>query len=150
MESGSKLRGKPLVLDIGGEGRHADAWNLNPRTRRSFGPQQGELIPQLICGRGDAIPLPDGSVDVLIVERTPLRLAMLREMLRVARPSAMVVLRHVVGPLGDPHRVAIRMLKGPRRHHTAQIGCHTLRETIITLAPAAGRGASNGPRLRHA
>ncbi len=124
---------KPLVLDIGGEGRHPAAWNLNPRMRRSFGPECGEPIPRLICGRGDAIPLRDGCVDVLLVERTPLRLDVLREILRVARPSATVVLRHVEGPLGDPHRVAVRMLKGTRRQRTTHIGRHTVRETVVTL-----------------
>ena len=58
----------PMILDIGGEGRHPEAWNLNPRSRKTVGKQRGELIPLLIQGRGESIPLADRTVDVLIVE----------------------------------------------------------------------------------
>jgi ubiquinone/menaquinone biosynthesis C-methylase UbiE len=122
-----------FVLDIGGEGRHVDAWNLNPSKVRTFGPQRGERVPRLIVARGDAIPLADQSVDVIIVERTPLRLATLREMLRVARPSAQVILRHVVTPAGDPHRVALRSFSGRISRQFATIGIHRVQETVIQL-----------------
>jgi hypothetical protein len=63
----------PFILDIGGEGRHPTAWNLNPRATKTLGPDRGEPIPRLIRGRGESIPLPDRSVDVVIVEQTPLQ-----------------------------------------------------------------------------
>jgi hypothetical protein len=124
----------PFVLDIGGEGRTPDAWNLNPRSVRTFGSERGTPIPRLILARGEAIPLPDDCVDVLIAERTPLRRATLNEILRVARPSATVMLRHVVTPAGDPHRFALQVLRGVSRRSFTYIGAHRVQETVITLA----------------
>jgi hypothetical protein len=124
-----------FILDIGGEGRNPGAWNLNPRTRRSVGRDSGRPIPRLIRGRGEAIPLADQSVDVLIVERTPLRPATLREVLRVAKPAATVILRHAVGPLGDPHRLALALLQSSGRRRMTTIGRQPVRETIVALAP---------------
>jgi hypothetical protein len=125
-----------FVLDIGGEGRHPGAWNLNPRRQRTLGRAAGEPIPRLIQGRGDSIPLADESVDLIIVERTPLRPAMLLEMRRVAKPSATAILRHAVGPLGDPHRTAVELLQSSARHRTLTIGRRTIRETIVSFASA--------------
>ncbi len=62
----------PITLDIGGEGRHKAAINLNRNRRKTLGAGRGEPIPQLVVGRADAIPLADKSVDYIIVERTPL------------------------------------------------------------------------------
>ena len=123
-----------FVLDVGGEGRTAGAWNLNPSPFRTFGPQRGAPIPRLIVGRGEAIPLADATVDLLIVERTPLRPATLRELLRVARPTGTIVLRHVETPGGDPHRVALAFLPGEVTRGRTQIGSHSVRETTIRLA----------------
>ncbi len=139
LERGCAVRGgdehptsrQVFVLDVGGEGRHAEAWNLNPSRKRTFGVHRGEPIPRLIQGRGEAIPLADRSVDVLLVERTPLRPATLREILRVAKPSARLVLRHVVGPFGDPHRLVLQMLTGEAQRNWATIGRHRVRETRI-------------------
>jgi hypothetical protein len=124
----------PVILDIGGEGRHPEAWNLNPRSRKTLGQQRGELIPRLIQGRGEGIPLPDRTVDVLIVERTPLRLATLSEMLRVARPSARIILRHANAHRRDPHHFAIQMLKGAVEQRMAMIGRQAVQETVIRLS----------------
>ena len=126
-----------IVLDIGGEGRHPQAWNLNPRARRTLG-GRGEPIPRLIQARGEAIPLADDSVDVLIVERTPLVSATLREMVRVAKPTATAILRHAVTPAGDPHRFALRLLEGTTRRRMTMIGQQQVRETIVQLRTPAG------------
>jgi hypothetical protein len=122
-----------FVLDIGGEGRYLEAWNLNPRTQRTVGERRGLSIPRLIVGRGESIPLADRSVDLLVVERTPLARATLLEMLRVAKPSATVILRHAVGPLGDPHRVALEVLPAPVRRRVITIGRQTVCETIVAF-----------------
>lgn len=131
----------PTLLDIGGEGRHPEAWNLNPRRNKTFGPERGELIPRWIEGRGERIPLPDGSVEVLIVERTPLVPATLAEIARVASPTARIILRHVPANHLDPHRLAVQFLKGKIERGTVRIGRHTLQETVITRAEGTG-GAS--------
>ncbi len=123
-----------ITLDIGGEGRHPGAWNLNPRSRKTLGPQRGEPIPWLIRGRGERIPLADQSVDILIVERTPLRPATLTEILRVARPLARVVLRHANAHARDPHHLAVQMLHGAVEQRLTLIGRQTVQETVIRLS----------------
>lgn len=135
--SAATVASSPLVLDVGGEGRHPQAWNLNPRRRKTIGPDRGQPIPRLIIGRGDAIPLADASVDVLIAERVPLRPATLAEMLRVAKSSATIILRHAQVPNHDPHRLAIKMLIGSVRRSTTKIGRQNVQETVIVLAPRA-------------
>ena len=130
-----------MILDIGGEGRHSEAWNLNPRSRKSLGQQRGELIPRLIQGRSECIPLPDGCVQVLIVERTPLRLATLLEMSRVASPSARVILRHSNAHQRDPHKLAVQTLKGAVEQRTVMIGRQSVQETIIRLSPSLSTSA---------
>ena len=124
----------PMILDIGGEGRHTNAWNLNPRNRKTLGQQRDELIPRLIQGRGECIPLLDRTVDVLIVERTPLRPSTLSEMLRVASPSARIILRHANAHRRDPHHLAVQMLKGHVEQRMTTIGKQRVQETVICLS----------------
>ena len=131
----------PTILDIGGEGRHPEAWNLNPRRHKTFGPERGELIPRWIEGRGERIPLPDGSVEVLIVERTPLVPATLAEIARVASPTARIILRHVPAHHLDPHRLAVKALQGTIERGTITIGSHALQETVICRAEEVGGAA---------
>jgi hypothetical protein len=127
------LPDNPMMLDIGGEGRHLEAWNLNPKIRKTLGQQRGEPIPRLIQERGERIPLPNRTVDVVIVERTPLRLATLSEMLRVARPSARIILRHACAHRRDPHQLAVQMLTGAVEQRMAMIGKQPVQETVIRL-----------------
>lgn len=101
-----------MILDIGGEGRHPEAWNLNPSRVKTLGKAKGEPIPRLIHGRADAIPLVDGSVRQILVERTPLTRSALREIARVIAPGGTVILRHVPPPEFDPHAVAREILPG--------------------------------------
>ena len=122
----------PLTLDIGGEGRHPFAWNLNPSRVKTVGPQTGQPIPRLIVGRADAIPLADDSVSVIIVERTPLRLAALREIWRVAAAGALIVLRHARPPWSDPHQLAANVFDAPCRRVLHPLGCHFLQESVFT------------------
>jgi hypothetical protein len=123
---------RPLILDIGGEGRHPQAWNVNPSQWRTYGPSRGEPIPRWICGRADAIPLPDRVADVILVERTPLTRAACHELRRVVRPGGTIVLRHV-RPFGwDPHVVAKDVLLGDTRQGDCEVGGKHCQELVIT------------------
>ncbi len=120
-----------FTLDIGGEGRHRGAWNLNPRARKTIGPERGESIPRLIRGRADALPLADGSVDRIIMERAPLTILALREMARVISPGGAIILRHAVPPGFDPHGTAKRILPGLRRQRRITLRGVPLQQTVF-------------------
>lgn len=120
-----------FTLDIGGEGRHREAWNLNPSPVKTRGPDRGKPIPQLILGRAEAIPLPDDSVDRVIVERTPMKRHALEEIERVISPRGTIILRHAVPPIIDPHRLAIQLLPGRIQQRAVRIDGQPLHETIF-------------------
>ena len=101
-----------FVLDIGGEGRHHEAWNLNPSLVKTVGPRRGEAIPRLILGRADAVPFADRSIDRVISERTPLTGEALGEIGRIIRPGGTILLRHAFCPRCDRHALARRILPG--------------------------------------
>jgi ubiquinone/menaquinone biosynthesis C-methylase UbiE len=122
------------IVDIGGEGRHASAWNVNPRMHRTGGARRGEPIPRLIRARGDQLPLADRSVDLFFVERTPLRLGVLEEIKRVAKPTARIILRHALSPITDPHRLAIEVLGGRVSRSIGRIGRTPVHQTVVMLS----------------
>ena len=122
-----------MTLDIGGEGRHADAWNLNPSRVKTIGQGRGQPIPRHIHGRGEAIPFPDRSIDCIIVERTPLRRAVLNEIERVIAAHGVVVLRHAVPEGLDPHAMAQTVLPGRITQQRIRIKRQTLQETRFQL-----------------
>jgi ubiquinone/menaquinone biosynthesis C-methylase UbiE len=124
----------PVILDIGGEGRNDGAWNLNPRTHKTVGSERGQPIPRLIQGRGESIPLADRSVDVVIVERTPLRPTTLAEIRRIAKPAAQVILRHAQAHQRDPHVLAVQALPGTVRQGMTVIGGQSYQQTVIQLS----------------
>lgn len=137
----------PFILDIGGEGRHPAAWNLNPRALKTIGPCRGEPIPRLIYGRGECIPLPCRSVDLVIVERTPLRSETLYEIRRVAKTGALVILRHAPVTWFDPHRIVPDLLPGRANRTLARIEDQILLETMIELE-GFGQGANHSGLAR--
>lgn len=124
----------PLVLDIGGEGRHPGAWNLNPSPVRTLAPGRGQPIPRHLAGRADAIPLPDRSVDKVIVERCPLSATALREIARVVRRPGTIVLRHAVPPGTDPHAAARGILPGQAADRLIWLGRRQLQETRFEVS----------------
>lgn len=121
----------PQILDIGGEGRHAHAWNLNPSPVRTFGDRRGSKIPRVILGRANKIPAPDHSIRVIISERTPLTAQAYREIGRIIAPGGFILLRHAILPGFDPHRVAYRYL--PRRiyQRSVVLVSRPLQETLF-------------------
>ena len=122
-----------ITLDIGGEGRHPEAWNLNLARAKTFGPNCGRPIPRLIVGRGDGIPFADHSVNRVFVERGPLSAAVLREIARVITANGSVELRHVALPGRDRHRLAREILGGKALRAWRRLGGATVQETIIQL-----------------
>ena len=144
--------GTQFVVDIGGEGRHSAASNVNPRPLKTLGPQRGQPIPRLIHGRAENVPLPDHTIDMVIVERSPLSRRALEEIKRIGRPGALVVLRHARAFGRDPHLLAKEMLSGKRSERECEIELRIYQETIIELdngclrQPSAGHGCANRPR----
>ena len=120
-----------VVLDIGGEGRHPQAWNLNPSCVKTFGKDRGKPIPRHICGRADAIPFPDRSVDRIIVERTPLRVSAFKEIARTIAPNGTIILRHARIPGRDPHTLAQRLLPGRISQRMIRLGNQVVQETCF-------------------
>jgi len=132
------IESRPLrVLDIGGEGRHLDAWNLNPSAVRTCGPLRGEPIPRHLAGRADAIPTEDSAFDQVIVERTPLRAAAFAEIRRVAVNGATIILRHAVPPGIDPHTLARLYLGTPLGQKLLTVGMHTVQESVFVCRKSA-------------
>ncbi len=128
-----------FILDIGGEGAHPHAWNLNPSQVKTLNPHRGTPIPRHIPGRADAIPLPDHSVDQIIVERTPLRKAALAEIVRVLQRPGSVVLRHAMATDLDPHRLARTILPGLVRQRSIWIGRQMVLESYFRTEPVPHR-----------
>jgi len=120
-----------LVLDIGGEGRHAGAWNVNCSLTRTLGKDAGGPIPRLIVARADALPFPDHCVKSLIVERTPVTSASAREMSRVIQADGQILLRHVPLPDRDRHAPALAILGGYAKQRSTTIHGQTVLETTI-------------------
>jgi ubiquinone/menaquinone biosynthesis C-methylase UbiE len=120
-----------IVLDIGGEGRHADAWNVNRCKTKTLGRHAGQSIPRLIIARADALPFPDNCLKSLIVERTPLTRAAVRELSRVIHPDGQIVLRHVPFADRDRHAPAMSILGGNAQQRTTKIYGQLVLETVI-------------------
>ena len=120
-----------LVIDIGGEGRHAEAWKLNLSPIKTLGPDRGSPIPRLILGRAEAIPLPNQCASVIFMERTPLRVEALREIRRVIRDDGTIILRHSIPPTLEPHRTACRFLPGRAFRRWFQVSGRWMQETVF-------------------
>ena len=60
-----------IHLDIGGEGRYANAINVNPN--RFVTEDPARAIPNLVLGRGEQLPFANGIADLITVESAPLR-----------------------------------------------------------------------------
>ena len=133
-----------FILDVGGEGRYYAAWNLNPSSLRTLGPQRGSPIPRLILGRAERIPLPDISVRMIISERTPLRMDALLEIKRVISTEGTIILRHALPPGYDPHREAYGLFHGHVRQRKIIISRACLQETVFHVG---WRRSNRGRRL---
>jgi|SRR6056297_1272719 len=124
------------LLDIGGEGRHTEAINVNPSPTKTLGPNKVEPIPNHLFGRADSIPLPGDSVAAIIMGRTPPKRTAIKEILRVVHSSGTITLRHHVSIHHDPHRIARQRIPGLTTSGRASLGNQKLIETALLLSPA--------------
>jgi hypothetical protein len=122
------------MLDIGGEGRHPGAVNVNTRRYKTLGSGRGEPIPRLLCARADALPLACGSVGRIVVERTPLTAAALAEIARVIAPRGTIVLRHAPLLDRDRHARAREYLGGHAVQRRLLLAGQWVQETRIRVA----------------
>ena len=135
-------RSSTRILDIGGEGLHDFAWNLNPSAVRTIGQKKGEPIPRRIAGRAEKLPLPDQCIDLIVVERTPLCRAALNEISRVISPGGCITLRHATLPNMDPHGLAKKLLPGHVTQRQIQMYGQRVTETTFELHKSGCRGMS--------
>lgn len=140
---------RDLTLDVGGEGRYLDAWNINPSRFKTLGPERGQPIPRWIAGRIENVPFHDSSVRTVIVERTPLTKAGVRELLRVIQPGGTIVLRHAMAHNRDPHENACFLILAIVSQRQVKLGNQQVCETIFgDVAKQAPCIAARDCRLR--
>jgi len=127
---------KPTIplLDVGGEGRYSTAINLNPRPGKTLGPDKGDPIPNRIAGRAEAIPLPDQTVEFIIMERTPLRDAAIDELVRVLAPGGTIILRHHIDGNCNPHDRVMKRIDGVTRLEKIALDGQLLQQLTISSA----------------
>ena len=126
--------GNGLTLDVGGEGRHPEAWNVNVSRTKTVGPQRGQPIPRLIVARADALPFADGVASVVVLERTPLRRSVIEELIRVVQPTGTIILRHVPFSDSDRHAPAAELIPGRKHQSRVLIGRQVVQETRFQLS----------------
>jgi len=119
------------LLDVGGEGKHPAAWNLNISEFKTLGPDRGQLIPKWIAGNCNKIPLPDCSVRHLIMERVPLLKMAVVEIQRVIMPAGTIELRHAFYSGSHPHQLIRSLVDGEFTVGHVTIGGLRYEETII-------------------
>ncbi len=128
-----------MTIDIGGEGRHEEAWNINPSRIVTLGTNCGQPIPKLIVARADALPFSESSVNSVILERTPLTTATAREISRVVCSDGQVVLRHVPLPGRDRHQSALQILAGTTQRNMTRVHGQEVLETTILFSDENSR-----------
>ena len=94
------IRGK-LHIDIGGEGRYPEAYNLNPTSKGTVSPWTNKDIPNHVCGVGENIPVSSGTVDYITEESTPISQATVAEIARVIKKTGHI---RLINPKNPEHR----------------------------------------------
>lgn len=115
------------VLDVGGgPGYFADAfaaagaWYVPVEYDHGELSARGDVARRSVMADGAALPFADGSFDVVyssnVLEHVPDRAAMVREMVRVARPGGLVLAAYTVwfGPWGGHETAPWHFLGGMR------------------------------------
>ncbi|WP_145211009.1 hypothetical protein [Planctomycetes bacterium TBK1r] len=143
------MRTKIELLDIGGEGRHENAWNLNPRSLKTLGPDKGVAFPHHIFGRAERIPLPNRSVQQILMERAPLRRAAVFEMVRVIVLGGTIILRHHADSRHNPHVMAQELIDADFAVQRITVARQELQQTYFRDVRCAEMTGTTSNRDRH-
>jgi hypothetical protein len=95
------IEGK-LHIDIGGEGRYPEAYNLNPVSKGTVHPWTNNNIPNHVCGVGENIPVQSGTVDYITLESTPISQETILEIGRVLKQTGHI---RLISPKDPGERV---------------------------------------------
>jgi len=82
--------GKPLHIDIGGEGRYPNATNVNPNNVTSTTGAPGRPIPNHVPGTGQKLPFGNGVADGISLENAPILPETAAEIARVIKPGGSI------------------------------------------------------------
>ena len=132
-----RVAGK-IVIDIGGEGAHKGAINLNPGLTTTTTGRPGQPIPNLVQGFAEKLPFASRSADRLIVESAPLRPGAAAEMARVIRPGGVVRLMHPSEYAAQSHKGVVQAIGG-RMVQSTNDGVTTT--VIVAPKPASNAAA---------
>jgi hypothetical protein len=106
----------PLHLDIGGEGFHPDAVNVNPSpvTTTGIGAPAGQPIPNLVQTTGENLAphFAPGSAAVVTIENTPITPTMASQVASVTRPGGQIILQHPADAAQALHPLVIQAVPG--------------------------------------
>lgn len=130
------------LLDVGGEGRYATALNLNPRAEQTLGPNKGQPIPNRLNGRAENIPLPNNSVQTVLVERTPMKNEAIDEITRVVADGGTMVFRHVVDDETNPHQRVRERIGGTAETEDIELEGQQVRQLVIRRPDSCGSKSS--------
>jgi RHS repeat-associated protein len=97
-------------IDIGGEGAHPEAINLNPTNVTST--NEATLIPRRVPGVGERLPFSSRTADVITLEGAPLRPGAAEEIGRVIRPGGEVTLVNPSDYATAAHQRVADVLRG--------------------------------------
>ncbi len=86
----SKEQFNKVHLDIGGEGRYADAINVNPQSLTSTTGVPGQPIPQRVNAFGEKLPFANKTADAVTLESAPIKVGTANEIARVAKPGSTI------------------------------------------------------------
>jgi hypothetical protein len=120
--------GRPLHIDIGGEGRYPNAVNVNPNTVTSTTGTAGRPIPNRVAGTGQQLPFGNAVADGISLENAPILPRTATEIARVLKPGGSV---RLVSP-ADYAKVAHQRVIDAVWGHVQQTTVNGITTTVIT------------------
>ncbi|WP_305885087.1 RHS repeat-associated core domain-containing protein [Pleionea sp. CnH1-48] len=112
-------KGGRVHIDVGGEGRFADAINLNPGTLTTTTGAAGKPIPNLVQGVGNQMPFKSNAADVITLQNAPISNATASEIARVIKSGGKVRLQSPSDYATTAHQRVIDAVGGTARQRTS-------------------------------